>query len=238
MKAKSTLVPFPMDVRTVTAHIVHRVLEILCPFASQVSFLLLLSCPHHEENAGTSVSVYGIFSWLNLGVMSATYNLDGKTLPKSYSVTTSSPQFINNDGEATNFALFSSDTLPAGDHTLTIAITKCENQSFTLDYITYIPSFSTLSSMPNLSPVASGSSTSIPQIYSITTTGESTTFTGVTDSPKASNRERSSPPLGAILGGVLGGLLLFALLAICCLWRQKRGDRHRAVEEARGFNGE
>ena len=51
--------------------------------------------------------------------------------------------------EESNYILFTSDPLAAGNHILVINITQCVNQTFILDYITYTPSFSTLASTPS-----------------------------------------------------------------------------------------
>jgi hypothetical protein len=109
-------------------------------------------CPVGLSNneIGTSVSVYGIFSWAQIGSLTATYTLDGTSIPRHIRSLHARPNSWKNDGEASNYILFSSDTLAAGDHILVINITQCVNQTFILDYITYTPSFSTLASMPNL----------------------------------------------------------------------------------------
>jgi hypothetical protein len=127
--------------------------------------------------------------------MAATYTLDGTSIPQTYLVTTRSPQFVAGDGEASNYILFASDTLAAGDHILVINITQCVNQTFILDYITYTPSFSTLASMPNL--------TLLP-----TTNG--------------SQAETKKVPIGAIVGGVLGGILFFLLIGFLLGYLRRR----------------
>ena len=164
-----------------------------------------------NNKIGTSVSVYGIFSWAQVGSITATYTLDGTSTPQTYSVTTRSPQFVANDGEAANFIFFSSDTLAAGDHILVINITQCVNQTFILDYITYTPSFSTLASMPDL--------TLLP-----TTTGSSSTI--LSGSPSSltngSQVETKKVPVGAIVGGVLGGILFFVLIGFLLRYLRRR----------------
>jgi len=122
-------------------------------FGSQVcswlSFLGILTKSLLDFVAGTSVSVYGIFSCLNPGTLSATYTVDGATIPQTYNATS---LFLTVDREeAPNFLYYSLDNLSAGDHTLVVNITAANNQTFILDYITYTPSFATLSLMPLLS---------------------------------------------------------------------------------------
>jgi len=159
-----------------------------------------------NNQIGTSVSVYGIFSWAQIGSMAATYTLDGTSTPQTYSVTTRSPQFVANDGEASNYILFSSDTLAAGDHTLVINITQCVNQTFILDYITYTPSFSTLASMPNL--------TLLPSSSAIPSESPSALING--------SQVETKVPIGASVGGVLGGILFFILIGFLLGYLRRR----------------
>ena len=142
--------------------------------------------------------------------MTATYTLDGTSIPQTYSVTTHSPQFIAADGEAANFVFFSSDTLAAGNHILVINITQCINQTFILDYITYAPSFSTLASMPNLTTFSSGSSSAT---------------SGSPSSPSFSNGsqvETKKVPIGAIVGGALRGILILLLIGFLLGYLRRR----------------
>ena len=155
---------------------------------------------------GTSIAIYGIFSWYNVGSLSATYSIDGTPYPSSISVTTSSPSYLNHEGEASNYLYFARDSLPSGTHTLLVNITEANNQTFMLDYITYKPAFDTLSSMPS----------------------------GVGVSPKSSNtstgtrESQSSVPTGAVVGGVIGGLALGVLLTVLViLLLRRRRDREQ-----------
>lgn len=176
---------------------------------------------------GTSTAVYGIFNWANLGLLSATYTLDGNVFPQSYPVTIASAQYLKGDAEAINFLYFSQDNLSAGDHTLVINVTEGKNQMFILDYITYTPSFSTLATMPNLtvtssvspSPLSTGSNTPTPTSGSntATPTSGSTAQNGVHDGTTT-----KKVPIGAIAGGVVGGVILLALLALLIIWLRKR----------------
>jgi len=155
-----------------------------------------------SNEIGTSVFVYGIFSWAQIGNLAATYTLDGISTTKTYVVTTSSPHFMKHLKEETNFILFSSDHLAATDHTLVINITQCVNQTFILDYITYSPSFSTLASMPNL--------TNLPTTTTFKSGSSSATSSG---SPfSQSNIERKKIPISAIVGGVVGGIVVLVLI--------------------------
>jgi len=154
-----------------------------------------------SSKIGTSVFVYGIFSWAQIGNLTATYMLDGTSTTKTYLVTTSSPQFTKKFEEESNYILFSSDSFAAGDHTLVINITQCINQTFILDYITYTPSFLTLASMPNL--------TNLP---TTTINSGSSSATSSGSQVNHSNIGRKKIPISAIVGGVLGGILFFVLI--------------------------
>lgn len=148
-----------------------------------------------DDRTGTSLYIYGILHWANLGTVSASYTLDGAATPATYFVTTSSPNYQDNLDDQHNFLLYSNTSLTAGDHTLVVNVTKCVGQTFIFDYLTYQPSFSTLATMPNLTLPAS-------------TNGTSHTTT--------------STPVGAIVGGILGGLALLFLLIGAFLWFRKR----------------
>ncbi|EDR05984.1 uncharacterized protein LACBIDRAFT_294728 [Laccaria bicolor S238N-H82] len=145
--------------------------------------------------SGTSLNIYGILHWANLGTVAASYTLDGAATSLTYSVTTSSSNHQNNLNDQHNFLLYSNTSLTAGDHTLVVNVTKCVTQTFIFDYLTYQPSFSTLATMPNLTLPAS-------------TNGTSHTTT--------------STPVGAIVGGVIGGLALLFLLIGGFLWFRKK----------------
>ncbi|KAF9477930.1 hypothetical protein BDN70DRAFT_861062 [Pholiota conissans] len=98
---------------------------------------------------GTSVSIYGILSYFEVGMVSATFTLDGESTPQTYIVT--EDDLVSNQGDLPNFLFITYSNLLPQDHTLTINITRCINQAFMLDYITYTPSFYNLALMDNLS---------------------------------------------------------------------------------------
>ncbi|KAF8962593.1 hypothetical protein BDZ97DRAFT_1824447 [Flammula alnicola] len=174
--------------------------------------------------SGTSVAIYGIFSWTNLGIISATYTLDGNVQSQSYPVTASSPQHVSADAEASNFLFFSVDNIAAGNHTLVMNITEVENQTFILDYITYTPAFSTLATMPNLT----GISTPTPGSSTTTTRSTATTLAQTASQQTASQGSqqevatKKTTPVGAITGGVVGGLALLIFAILLLFWLRKR----------------
>ncbi|KAH9476879.1 hypothetical protein JR316_0010795 [Psilocybe cubensis] len=100
---------------------------------------------------GHSAAVYGIFNWAYVGILSLTFSLDGESLAQSYRVSPDTPQSKNEIGQQQNFLFYSYDFLSPGDHTLTVNVTEAINQTFAFDYITFKPSFSSLSNMPDLS---------------------------------------------------------------------------------------
>ena len=180
-----------------------------------------------SNKIGTSVFVYGIFSWGQIGNLTATYTLDGISTIMTYLATTSSPQFMKKYEEKSNYILFSSSPLAAGDHTLIINITQCVNQTFILDYITYTPSFSTLASMPNLTNLAattfkSGSS-------SATSSGSPLSVTNGSQ-VNQSNIERKKIPISAIVGGVLGGILFFVLIGFLLSYLRRNRTQDASCE--------
>jgi hypothetical protein len=158
--------------------------------------------------AGTSISVYGIFSWNKPGALSATFAVDGAPIPQTYNQT----DVVRDVGETPNFLFYSLDDLSAGNHTLIVSITAANNRTFILDYITYTPSFATLSSMPFLN-ITSAAITSVsvdPPISS----GNQPSQVQVSGTPQPSH---GSLPTAAIVGGVIGVLVLGVLVAMIAL---------------------
>jgi len=108
------------------------------------------------------------------------YSIDGN--PSTFSLITITPT-----------TLFFGNDLPPGPHTLSLNITEANDQTFILDYITYRPSFDTLSSMPSIS---AGSSS---------TTGSASSSTA--------HGSQHSVSTGAV-GGVFGGVAFVVLVTI------------------------
>jgi len=171
------------------------------------------------------LAVYGIFSWDNLGLLSVTYSVDGKPFQQSYSVTTSSPEYVNKIGDASNFLFYASDTISAGEHTLVIDITQTSNQSFILDYITYAPSFPTLGRMANLTTTSAKPSA---------TGGGGPVQNPITTAASDQNSVQKVPA-AAIVGGTVGGIFFVVLigLLIWFLRRRSQKNRKRSYKERR-----
>jgi hypothetical protein len=179
---------------------------------------------------GTSLAVYGIFSWYNVGSsLTATYTVDGTPHSSSISVTASSPSYLNQDGEVSNYLYFGLDNLSSGTHTLVVNITQVDNQIFILDYITYKPSFDSLSSMPAISLNTSG------------TTGSSASLPTSSASSANSGGSQHSVSTADIVGGVVGalafGILVTILVTLSILRRRRARERKYAYQEAELPNG-
>lgn len=145
------------------------------------------------------------------------YTIDGSPITQTYSVTPTTPEFKAGVRQRENFLFFSNDSLTPGDHTVTMEVARAVNQTFALDYILYSPSFATLAAKPNLT-----------QSTYLTTTAPVPTLT---PGPTENGSSGKGPPIGAIIGGVLGGFGFFLLLFFIgwvCLWRRKRSHPNTA----------
>lgn len=97
-----------------------------------------------------------------------------------------------------NFLLYQSHNLNPGNHTLKIEIIACQNQTFILDYLTYIPSFESLASMPKFPP---------PNTAGASGPGQSSA---------------SKSHVAPIVAGIVGGVVVIALGVLFFLWRRRR----------------
>lgn len=142
---------------------------------------------------GSSIQLWGVFDWQSIGSVTAVYIIDGQQAAQEiYQADTTSQSAIF--GVQTNFLLFSKNDLSDGSHNILVNITACTNQRFSLDYITYTPSFTSGKSAPTASATGDGPPTS-PHF-----------------------------PTGAIAGIVVGAVVLMALTGLllwCCKRRRK-----------------
>ncbi|KAF8878191.1 hypothetical protein BD779DRAFT_1789301 [Infundibulicybe gibba] len=161
--------------------------------------------------AGTTVAVFGIFSWMKIGSLAATYTLDGSPIVNTYSVAPTTPEFINGLRQHQNYLLFSNDSLPAGNHSLVINVTQANGLVFAMDYITYTPSFTSLGSKPNL--------------------------TQSSPSSESSSADEGPPPTGAIIGVIIGTLvLLCTIFALFIISRRRRRKEKLLPETVSPYN--
>ncbi|KAJ7584406.1 hypothetical protein C8J56DRAFT_151538 [Mycena floridula] len=151
---------------------------------------------------GTNMTLYGVFHWDPLGSFDLITTVDNH----SPVAQTFDSAVDSNPTSQSNFVLFTSGELIAGNHTVSVNLSRCDNQVLVIDYITYTPSFSSLSTMPNLTHL-SPASTSSP----------------VTATPSISPDSASKKPsIGALVGGIVGGIVLVAIIcSLLFIWRRK-----------------
>lgn len=131
--------------------------------------------------------------------MTLSFTLDGSELTRTFQVTSSTTQFQSRLGQQSNFEFFSYDFLTPGNHSLVVNVTDCINQTFSFDYITFQPSFSTLASMPNLTSLTTGTPNS--------------------------NSSRSFPP-GAIVGVIIAVIAIVGCAVLATRkWKQKKRSK-------------
>ncbi|PFH50377.1 hypothetical protein AMATHDRAFT_4030 [Amanita thiersii Skay4041] len=151
---------------------------------------------------GTSVSVFGTLLSASTGTPVSSYTLD-----KNQTTQFSAPS--NTTDSLFEQQFFKADNLEDTWHTLTI--TLVDGSAFVLDYLIYTPTIN--ASSPTLSmgpyPVPPGSPTQ---------SGDPQGSTPSSSSPSSSSTSQAKTPVGAIIGGVLGGFALIAILAIIIAW--------------------
>ncbi|KAF5320374.1 hypothetical protein D9758_018082 [Tetrapyrgos nigripes] len=156
--------------------------------------------------AGTSIEVYGF-----LAVSSSTgpgpftsiqATIDGQQ--------NTNPNLIN--APDVRFLLFSRNDLGLGNHTLVFTIEELRNgTSVAIDYILYAPSFRTIVDKPVFE----------------TSSASSSNPTAIEPSPDSGHS--SKPNVGAIVGGVIGGLVACGLI-ILGLWLWRRMQKRRILK--------
>ncbi|KAJ3570929.1 hypothetical protein NP233_g4083 [Leucocoprinus birnbaumii] len=111
--------------------------------------------------SGSAIQLWGVFDWQLDGDVTASYTIDGAQIAQQrYEANIGSQQAI--DGVQTNFPLFSKNGLSNGVHHVVVEIISCTNQRFSLDYITYIPSFTSGSTAPASGTESSSSKRKFP----------------------------------------------------------------------------
>ncbi|KIK02426.1 hypothetical protein K443DRAFT_131870 [Laccaria amethystina LaAM-08-1] len=154
----------------------------------------VINSDNTTPSIGTSATIWGVQTTSILGVLSAMYTVDGVPIGEDYSVQSSNSGYKSGEGQVPNNALFTTGSLPQGNHTIMQTINKCVNQTFIFDYITYMPL-----GLPNSTSIDSGSS-------------------GI------------KAPVGAVVGGVLGGIALL-LVALAVIFLRRQRQRRGALSE-------
>ncbi|PPR07132.1 hypothetical protein CVT24_010482 [Panaeolus cyanescens] len=156
---------------------------------------------------GTSATVYGLFSWSNISSLIIQYELDGNTTSQSYPINHSTLLYQENTPVYVNTPFASWESLSPSNHSLKVTVKEIFNTSFRFDYITYTPSFSTLSSRTN---------SNIVPVHSVTV-------------PSLDNNiDDDHLELKVIIGSVIGGLVLLSLaLAGLVCWNRHLNTRAR-----------
>ncbi|PPQ95278.1 hypothetical protein CVT26_014852, partial [Gymnopilus dilepis] len=169
---------------------------------------------------GTSVAVYGIVDWQELGILSIAYILDGTPLNQSYPFTTSTPEYASQDKERSNFLYFSLDGLSAGSHTLTVKVTESQNSQYVFDYATYTPSFSSLGNMPGAASSALSSPASV-STYATFSNSDAVPLASNSGAAGDSTSSISSINSRTIAAGAVSGMV-FLVLSITTLFLMRR----------------
>ena len=155
----------------------------------------------HASLVGTGVGVVGAVSAVN-GTTSpvSTYTLDDAS-PVTYTAPTNATDTLYSQ------TFFLQQSLSASEHTLVINVTHASDAApFLFDYIGYIP----------LSSATSSSSLSM-------TSGTSSAPAQITSSESTSSK--SSTPVGAIVGGTIGGVALLVMTIFGALFLRSRRSR-------------
>ncbi|KAI0329582.1 hypothetical protein GY45DRAFT_1371518 [Cubamyces sp. BRFM 1775] len=165
------------------------------------------------ENATARLNFSGTFVEVYIVLMlpsdpQAVFVIDGAaTVPISAGFSTKA------SGPLYNYRMFVSDGLSAGPHTLEIIVYRADKQGnwpFVLDYIQYVP-------LDNTATTSGSNTASLSPSPTVTL--------------EASVAEKHrGPPLGPVVGGLLGGLVFIVLLAFAMYaWLRRRRRRIIAI---------
>lgn len=153
------------------------------------------------------------FCYYDLPTITLLFSIDNlnNTETVSFPPTDTPSTVVSTSITTPNYNFYTSPLLLEGDHVLTIQMENVIGaQSFILDFVHYTASFPTLYSMPQinvlppLSIILNPTSTNVPSPSSATT-------------PTLTKAD-----IGAIAGGVSGGLILFIILATTLFLRCRR----------------
>ncbi|TBU59942.1 hypothetical protein BD310DRAFT_365384 [Dichomitus squalens] len=161
---------------------------------------------------GTRISLYGVvIPWISGALPTAQYAVDGQSQNISSAPNTTRTLL------GVNF--YTSDWFPNGTHMLTVNVTTAtEDGPYLFDYLsidTTNPPAANNTAATNSTASASSSSTS-------TTSSSSSTASSSGTALGASTHSKSSVPIAPLVGGVIGGLALLALIAFGAWWMWKK----------------
>ncbi|KJA25121.1 hypothetical protein HYPSUDRAFT_38077 [Hypholoma sublateritium FD-334 SS-4] len=156
------------------------------------------------------LSVYGILDSTRLGSLQIDFVLDDENhFSFDSEISTLDENFIRGLIEP-NFPYFETpNDLPLGQHTLVATVTGCQNQVFTVDYITLAPVGATETAHATASSSPDPLETAVPASASALASG-------------SVSGSSSKARIGAIAGGVVGGVALLVLAGVALnFWRRK-----------------
>ncbi len=150
-----------------------------------------------------------------VGSLRATVDVDGQTLDRISIWTTASGD------DRPNFPVFTSRSLSSGAHVLTVNLTEVNgDQMFSLDYL----SFTNVTQSPD-GPSAATIATKSGGATTGTRTSTSLQTSFSTDSAVSDGQGVKTLNVGAIAGGVIGGLLAVAAMIFILWWFRRRRQR-------------
>ncbi|KAH6912169.1 hypothetical protein BKA70DRAFT_1422888 [Coprinopsis sp. MPI-PUGE-AT-0042] len=125
------------------------------------------------------------------------------------------------------FRLWASSELPFGEHTIDVEIEELLNAAAVIDYFQVFTSggareASTSSQSQTFATVLSNTPPSAP---SLTSSGTVASLPTESSSEAQSKKGGTKAPIGPIVGGVIGSILLILLLALAAIWIRKRRQK-------------
>ncbi|KAJ7580154.1 hypothetical protein C8J56DRAFT_896755 [Mycena floridula] len=160
---------------------------------------------------GTELMLYGIMA--NGTSASFSYTIDNGNEHHA----TVSPSTIFAFSDFFNLLIVDTGSLLEGEHTVTVTLTDT-SFFWGVDYFVYRPSFTSLATMPKVTP-------HLPVTSSSTSTSSSSSSTGTAASVSVASKTNNT---GAIAGGVVGGVVVIAILAFLMFWLLRRKRRAEA----------
>ncbi|KAJ7581312.1 hypothetical protein C8J56DRAFT_794029 [Mycena floridula] len=122
--------------------------------------------------------------------------------------------------------IYTTGVLSPGKHTVNLTVLQSSNQLLIVDFLLYEPGFSTLSQMPDLSSPSSSSTSAVAR---------STSTSGPEPSSSPTSLLAKKTPVGAIAGGVVGGIIvLTAVLALLFFLHQREARRRNHQSDRYG----